>query len=68
MINEDGTGEYFPGKQTVPPVCLRVSLAGKQASYIYKGSVLSGEETYLALSVQLGSTLALEIHFFQTQW
>lgn len=48
--------------QTVPSVCLNVSLAGNRPPTYTKEVFLSGEESYPALSVQLGSTLALKTH------
>lgn len=39
-------------KQSMPSVCLSVSQAGNGPPDVYKGSVLSGEESYQALSVQ----------------
>lgn len=49
----NGRKLFFAGhKQSVPSVCLSVSLAGNRPPNVYKGSVLSGEESYQALSVQ----------------
>lgn len=43
MMNVDGAGETFLRIQTVPSVCLSVSLAGNKPATYTKGIVLSEE-------------------------